>query len=154
MSSERADPRRSRPPRARERSAGGVVIRDGHLLVIVPTRRTADGSSVLGLPKGHLDAGETAVQAATREVREETGVVADPIEELGEVSYWYWRKGRRTPKSVVFYLFEYRSGDPADHDDEVEEARWIPCGEADAALTYEGERAMVARALARMRPDR
>jgi len=155
MSSDARDrDRRAGPSRPRERSAGGVVVRDDDVMVIVPTRRAADGSRVLGLPKGHIDPGENAVQAATREVREEAGVVAEPLEELGEVRYWYWRGGRRRPKSVVFFLFEYRSGDPADHDDEVEEARWMPIDEAVSALSYEGERDMVASALARIRPDR
>ena len=145
---------RSGPARPKEHSAGGVVVRGDEVVVIVPARRAADGSRVLGLPKGHLDPGETAVQAATREVREEAGVVAEPIAELGEVRYWYWRNGKRRPKSVVFFLFEYRSGDPADHDDEVEEARWMDIDEVASALSYEGEREMVARALARIRPDR
>jgi 8-oxo-dGTP diphosphatase len=139
---------------ARELSAGGVVVRDGEVLVIVPTRRAADGRRVLALPKGHLDGEETTLQAATREVREETGVTAEPVEELGEVRYTYRRAGRRIPKSVVFYLFRYLGGDPADHDDEVEEARWMALAEAIGALSYDGEREMVSRALARTRQDR
>jgi 8-oxo-dGTP pyrophosphatase MutT (NUDIX family) len=131
-----------------ERSAGGIVVRGEQALVIVPTRRAADGSRVLGLPKGHLDPGETALQAAMREVREETGVEVELIQELGEVRYWYSRGGRPVPKTVVFYLFRYLAGDPADHDDEVEDARWIDLAEARQTLTYEGEREMVARALA------
>jgi len=137
-----------------EVSAGGVVVRDGQVLVIVPTRRAADGSHVLGLPKGHLDGGETSLQAATREVREETGVEAEPIGELGEVRYWYVRDRRRVAKSVIFFLFRYVSGDPADHDDEVLEARWMELAEAREALTYRGEREMVARALAICEQDR
>jgi 8-oxo-dGTP pyrophosphatase MutT (NUDIX family) len=139
---------------AREVSAGGVVVHEGRVLVIVPTRRAADGSHVLGLPKGHLDAGETIVQAATREVREETGVIAEPTEELGEVRYWYVRDRRRVAKSVYFFLFRYRSGDPADHDDEVLEARWMDLVEAREELSYPGEREMVARALAIFEQDR
>jgi 8-oxo-dGTP pyrophosphatase MutT (NUDIX family) len=138
----------------REVSAGGVVVRDGRVLVIVPTRRAADGSRVLGLPKGHVEDGETVLQAATREVREETGVEAAPLEQLGEVRYWYVRNRRRVAKSVFFFLFRYMSGDTADHDNEVLEARWMRLEEALEALTYPGEREMVERALVICQQDR
>jgi 8-oxo-dGTP pyrophosphatase MutT (NUDIX family) len=137
---------RSRKTAVRERSAGGVVVRDGQVVVIVPTRRASDGSKVLALPKGHIDPGETALQAAVREVREETGIVGEPVTELGETRYWYRRDGQTIPKSVSFYLFRYVEGDTADHDDEVEEARWITLEDADGELSHSAEREMVARA--------
>ncbi len=118
--------------------------------MIVPTRRAPDGSRVLALPKGHVDPGETALQAAEREVREETGIVAELITELGEVRYWYRRGGRTVPKSVSFFLFSYAGGDTADHDDEVEEARWIGLADAEGSLTHSGEREMVGRARAHL----
>jgi 8-oxo-dGTP pyrophosphatase MutT (NUDIX family) len=136
--------------RERELSAGGVVVRDGRVVVIVPTRRAADGSSVLALPKGHVDPGESEIEAATREVREETGVVAEPVCELGQSRYWYRRDGRTVSKTVHFYLFSYLEGDTADHDDEVEQARWIGLSEAQEQLTYPAERDMVARAIERL----
>ncbi len=139
---------------AQETSAGGVVVRGDRVVVIVPTRRAANGSQVLALPKGHVDPGETALQAATREVREEAGVVAEVVCELGESRYWYRRDGRTIGKSVKFYLFEYVQGDTADHDDEVVEARWIDLREALSALSYDGERRMVALALDRLDKDR
>jgi 8-oxo-dGTP pyrophosphatase MutT (NUDIX family) len=132
---------------AREFSAGGVVVRGDQVVVIVPTRRAADGSRVLSLPKGHVDPGETPLQAAEREVREEAGVVAELVRELGESRYWYRRDGRTIGKSVHFYLFRYVRGKTADHDEEVEEARWIPLEEAEKKLTYPAEREMVTRAL-------
>ncbi len=76
-----------------EVSAGGVVVRGDEVVVIVPTRRAASGAKVLALPKGHVDPGETPIEAATREVREEAGVEADLVEELGQVRYWYQRSG-------------------------------------------------------------
>ena len=136
-----------------EFSAGGVVIRGQDVVVIVPTRRAANGSKVLALPKGHVDPGETPIQAAAREVREEAGVDAEARGELGAVRYWYMRKGKRIAKQVDFYLFEYLAGDVADHDHEVEHARWMPLAEAARALTYEGEREMAARALSRITSD-
>lgn len=129
-------------------------MRGDEVVVIVPVKRAADGSRVLGLPKGHLDPGETAEQAAQREVAEETGVQAELIEPLGDVRYRYDRRGRRVDKAVRFYLFSYRSGDVADHDHEIEEARWLPMAEAARRLTYEGEREMVRRALSRSGQDR
>ncbi len=141
--------RKDRAGRAvRERSAGGVVVRGEETIVIVPTRRASDGSKVLALPKGHIDPGETSLQAATREVREETGVVGEFVAELGETRYWYRREGKTIPKSVSFYLFKYIEGDTADHDDEVEQARWVPLRDAARELSHAAERDVVARALA------
>src|SRR5215212_5356329 len=137
-----------------ERSAGGVVVRGDEVIVIVPTRRGAQGQRVLALPKGHVDPGETPDQTARREVREETGVEADLVEKLGEVRYFYQRSGKRIFKRVTFYLFAYRGGSLDDHDVEVEEALWMPLAEAVEALSYDGEREIAERALSAIAHDR
>ncbi len=98
---------------AREFSAGGVVVRERECVVIVPTRRAADGRRVLALPKGHPDGDETPQDAALREVREEAGVEARLVEKLGDVRYLYQRDGRRIAKVVSFFLLEYVSGEPS-----------------------------------------
>ena len=132
-----------------EISAGGVVVRGDETVVIVPRKPGPAGQRTLALPKGHPDAGETMEDAATREVREETGIQGRLLRRLGEVEYRYRRKNSKPrPKKVTFYLFEYLSGDVADHDHEVEEALWMPLEEARSALTFPGEREMVERALA------
>jgi 8-oxo-dGTP pyrophosphatase MutT (NUDIX family) len=138
----------------REFSAGGVVVRDGEVAVVVPLRDSPRRRRVLALPKGHIDPGESPPEAAAREVREETGVEADLVEKLGDVRYWYQRAGRRIFKVVSFYLFRYRAGSVDDHDQEIEEARWISLEEAAQELSFPGEREMVARALSRLDSDR
>ena len=109
---------------------------------------------VLALPKGHADGGESSLEAATREVREETGLVAEPVEKLGDVRYWYFWQGDRVLKIVSFFLFRYRSGSVRDHDHEVESAEWIPLAEAPSRLAYKGEREMAELALSRLQADR
>ena len=147
----RRDPRVGAGRHREEYSAGGVVVKGNDVLVVVPTRRAANGARVLALPKGHLDGSETAEQAAVREVREEGGVEADLVERLGDVRYHYRRDGRVIAKRVRFFLFAFRAGDPADHDHEIEEARWMPMERALEQLTYAGEREMVGRALSKLR---
>jgi 8-oxo-dGTP pyrophosphatase MutT (NUDIX family) len=137
-----------------EFSAGGVVLRGGEVVVIVPTRRTAGGSRALALPKGHPEPGETPAQAAAREVREEAGVSGEIVESLGKVGYSYERGGRQILKEVEFFLMDYRDGDPADHDHEVEEARWMPLQDALSALTYAGERAIIEDVISRRPTER
>jgi 8-oxo-dGTP pyrophosphatase MutT (NUDIX family) len=137
-----------------EFSAGGVVVRDQEIVVIVPTRRGPSGTRVLGLPKGHPESGESPSQAALREVREEAGVSGQLLESLGIVEYKYERRGKPVAKRVEFFLIEYGEGDPADHDHEVERAYWMPLAQAATALTYPGEREIVSRVLSRRAAER
>jgi 8-oxo-dGTP pyrophosphatase MutT (NUDIX family) len=132
-----------------EFSAGGLVIRrfQGRAFVAVVVLKEG---TVLALPKGHPSAKETAMEAATREVREETGLTAEAVDKLGDVRYWYTRGGQRIMKIVSFFLFRYLSGTVQNHDHEVEGAQWIPLEEAPNRLAYRGEREMAAAALSRL----
>ena len=132
----------------REFSAGGLVIRNlrgrPHLAVV----RVRD--ETLALPKGHAEKGESSQDAALREVREETGLDATPVEKLGDIRYWYARDGDKVLKVVSFFLFRYRSGRLEDHDHEVEEALWIPLEEAPDRLAYKSEKEIARTALSRV----
>lgn len=135
--------------RIREHSAGGVVIkRNGsriEVLLIQPR-----GRHRWQLPKGAIDPGETPESAAVREVREEGGVEAWVVGSLHPITFFYQMHGRRFVKTVDFYLMEYKSGSPAEHDDEVDEARWFPSEEAVRTLTFESEQEVLRSALTRL----
>jgi 8-oxo-dGTP pyrophosphatase MutT (NUDIX family) len=136
----------------REFSAGGVVVRRMEGRQFVAVVRVRD--EIIALPKGHPDGDESPADAARREVREETGLEAELVEQLGDIRYSYVRGGERVLKNVSFFLFRYRSGDVADHDHEVEEALWIPLDEAPGRLAYRGERKMAESALSRLAEGR
>lgn len=137
----------SRPPaRAtteRQHSAGGLVVREGHVLLIA----TAGGRR-WQLPKGHVEPGESAAQAALREVREETGVLGRILGPLPGIDYSFVEKdGRRVRKHVDYFLLGYLSGDVADFDRrEVDDARWFAWDEALGRLSHLNERRVAERA--------
>ena len=132
-------------------SAGGVVFRRRGARVEVALI-SVGGERRWQLPKGIVDAGETAEAAALREVREETGLSAEIVAPLEAIEYWYFSKGTaprvRFHKLVHFFLMRYESGDVSDHDAEVNEARWVEIADAARLLTFKSERKVVERARA------
>lgn len=152
----------------REISAGGVVVRkDNGVWLIAAIELPPDSSSrsttkttknkseaVVCLPKGLVDAGEKALEAALREVREETGITAEPITKLADIKYVYvrsWGDQQRVFKIVSFYLLRYQSGTIDDISEdmrtEVGRAKWIPLEDAPKLLAYTGEKQMARKAL-------
>jgi 8-oxo-dGTP pyrophosphatase MutT (NUDIX family) len=103
------------------------------------------------LPKGLVDKGETPEQAALREVREESGIVARMDRLIDRVEYWYQSKRGaeriRYHKFVHFFLMWYESGDVADHDHEVNESRWFSATEAISLLAFRSERGILEKAV-------
>ena len=108
---------------------------------------------VLALPKGLVDPGEKADQAAVREVREETGITGAILTKLLDIRYVYvraWSDQQRVFKIVSFYLLRYESGEIDDLSEEmrieVKQALWIPLQEAERKLAYRGERDAIKKA--------
>jgi 8-oxo-dGTP diphosphatase len=115
-------------------AAGGVVVRDGRVL-LVHRDRYDDWS----LPKGKLEPGETWEEAALREIEEETGVRATLGAYLGETRY----EVAEGPKTVRWWAMT--TTDEAGTSDEVDAVRWATPDEASALLTYARDRELLSR---------
>ena len=129
-------------------SAGGIVVRfdDGIPSLVVGARRRDRDILTWTLPKGTPNAGETREQTAIREVAEETGLEVRITDVLDSIEYWFIQRGTRIHKTVHYYLMEPIGGDLAGHDHEFDQVRWVRFDEAPSLLTFETERALVARA--------
>ena len=105
------------------------------------------GRLLWSLPKGHLEQGETAQDAAIREVAEETGISGVIVGELGTIDFWFVADGRRVHKTVHHFLLRATGGELSDEDVEVTEVAWVPFTELSARLAYPDERELIARAV-------
>jgi len=159
----------------REISAGGVVIRskdgnwwmatieppaapDGENRSLAAPKVRSKPKAILCLPKGLVDRGENPLDAALREVREETGIIAIPVVKLADIKYTYvrsWGDGERVFKIVSFYLLRYESGriDNIAEEMRIEVAcaKWVRLEEAPTLLAYHGEKQMARKALEYLR---
>ena len=82
-------------------------------------RHDRRGRLVWSLPKGHVEAGETPVDTAVREVEEETGIRGTVLAPLGTIDFWFVADRRRVHKTVHHFLLEAQGGELSDADVEV-----------------------------------
>lgn len=122
-------------------AAGGVVLNSKGQVLVVSQR----GDS-WSLPKGHIDAGEDALAAARREIREEAGIGRLTfVKELGRYDRYRIGPGgvgedKTELKTIILFLFkaEEEALKPADPDNP--EARWVNRDEAARLLTHPKDR--------------
>ena len=143
--------RQSGPPRTRrilrveETSAGGLVLdrRSADARGALIGRLDRRGRLLWSLPKGHVEMGESAEQAAAREVSEETGISGSVLGPLGTIDFWFVADGSRIHKTVHHFLLIATGGELSDADVEVHEVAWVPLPEIPQRLFYPDERALV-----------
>jgi len=132
-----------------EHSAGGVILEDGRLLLIL--MENLAGARVWTFPKGHLEPGETPRDAALREVAEETGFDCEITGELCKAEYSFVRNGRPVDKDVLWYTMRRRGGDGVvKTPGEIFGVKWCSLAEAEGYLSYPSD----LRILELLKPDR
>ena len=121
---------------------------------IIPLRRKGNKWHVLliqhgragfwGFPKGHPEKGESKQEAASRELKEETGltircyITENPFNE----HYFFKQHGELVSKSVTFYAAEV-TGEVTLQKEEVGASLWLPLEEALAKLTYPADKGIM-----------
>ncbi|HDO22903.1 MAG TPA: NUDIX hydrolase [Nitrospirae bacterium] len=128
-------------------SAGGVVYRkngDEIEIILIKIRN----GTVITLPKGRVNEGESLAETALREVREEAGINGTIEAYLEDVSYWFYSKEENVKykKKVHYYLMRYVNGKTTDHDSEVEDVAWMNLEEAVDKVVYKTDRQILKKA--------
>ena len=129
----------------RTHSAGGVVINDDGKVLVVSQRGTS-----WSLPKGHIDPGEDALEAARREIYEESGVRdLELVRELG--TYERHKIGanggedRSELKAITMFLFRTKEKSLRPVDPDNPEAKWVERSKVAPLLTHEKDKEFFAR---------
>lgn len=134
---------------SREYSAGGIVLKEGKVLLIKNAALRDPKKAYWGFPKGHIEPGESSKDAAVREIEEETKIKAEIISKLGESQYVFKRSGEHVVKHVVYFLLKYISGDELAQELEVLEVKWFNPEEAMEVLSFDKDKQMLKLALSR-----
>jgi len=131
--------------RVDETSAGGLVVdlAGETPLGVLIGRTDRRGRLLWSLPKGHVEPGETAEQAAVREIAEETGISGEVLGSLGTIDFWFIADGRRIHKTVHHFLLRAVGGELSDADIEVTEVEWVPLPAIADRLAYPDERGLI-----------
>jgi 8-oxo-dGTP pyrophosphatase MutT (NUDIX family) len=124
-----------------EFSSGGVV-QEGEQLLMVKVENM-EGKLAWTFPKGHIEKGEKAAEAALREVEEETGYRCEIIKPFDKVQYWFKKDGQLIKKNVTWFLMKPMEKTGVHDPDEILETRWVSIEEAGTLATYKSDKQLL-----------
>ena len=124
----------------KEKACGAVIIKDGKVLMVMET----DGH--WGLPKGHVELGETEIQTAIREVKEETNLDV-VLDETKRYEINYITKDTKADKNVVYFVAKDVNGTIKKQDSEINKIEWVSLDKAVQVITYDNAKEMLKNVL-------
>lgn len=129
-----------------EKSCGAVVYRKHHgnteILLIKHVR-----SGFWSFPKGHMEDGESEIQTAIREIKEETNIDVSVDDPSFRESVTFCPR-RDITKEVVYFLARALTYDCARQEEEISDVRWVEIGQASSMLSYDNDRLLINKAKA------
>ena len=123
----------------KEKACGCIIIERGKVLLIQQIQ------GHWGFPKGHVEAGETEIETAIREVKEETNIDVEINENKKYTMEYITDKG--VPKQVVFFIAKKISGDETNQESEIKSMKWLNFKDALKMITYENTRELFEKIL-------
>jgi bis(5'-nucleosidyl)-tetraphosphatase len=110
----------------------------------------SNGDIFWTFPKGHPEANETPQTAAQRELYEETGLSVEKLltEKTVTQSYSFHHDGCRIEKTVEYFIGLVRQTDFTLQTNEVQSGGWFTLEAANAQLTYDSAKQLLAQATA------
>ena len=114
----------------KEKSCGCVIIENNKVLLILQ-----QNDAYWGFPKGHVENGETEIETAKREVKEEVGLDVKIDESKRYVTNYIVRN--EIDKTSVFYMATPIGGKIQKQDSEVKEVKWCTFEEALTLITFD-----------------
>ena len=126
-----------------EKSCGALVFRRFHGNTELLLIKHANGGH-WSFPKGHVESGETEVETALREIKEETGidVIIDPS--FREVISYSPKKD--TQKDVIYFIARAQNYDYTPQEEEIAQSKWVEINRAHTILTYDNDKQLVNKA--------
>ena len=124
----------------KEKAAGCIIIKENKVLLI-----KQKNGNFWGFPKGHLEEGETEIEAAKRETLEEIGleVIIDETKRY-ETNYIIRNE---IDKTSVFYLAKIKSGEITKQEEEIEDIQWFDFNKAMEVITYDNLKEILGKAV-------
>lgn len=134
------------------RTAGGVVFGPEGKIAVVNQFHNS-----WSLPKGGIDGSENTIEAARREIREETGLKdLEFVSELG--SYRRHRipldegpEDKREIKEITMFLFKTGQKELAPEDPDNPEARWVDVDDVADLLTHDKDKEFLNSVISKIR---
>ena len=131
----------------KEKAAGCIIIKDNKVLLILQKE-----GNFWGFPKGHLEEGETELEAAKRETLEETGL--DVIIDSSKRYETNYIVRNEIDKTSVFYLAKVKSGEIKKQEEEVEDIQWFEFEKALDVITYDDLKRVFTQAIQYLKSEK
>ena len=123
----------------KEKSCGCIIIEKDKVLIIQQTK------GHWGFPKGHVEVGETEIETAIREVKEETNLDVEINENKRYTMEYITDKGAL--KQVVLFVAKKINGNEKYQESEIKSMKWMTFDDAIKTITYDNTRELFSKIL-------